>query len=129
MQIATAFRGISDPDDLVLCSDHHHHWVPSLSGRPVLLGYRGWLMSYGFDYRGVERDVRTMLAGKPGAAELLERYEVEFVVIGETEHRDYGADEQYFLDRHDLVLEEAGYKVFQRVRDAADAGRDPNSDP
>jgi hypothetical protein len=110
--LAEAFRAASDPLSLVLCSDHHHHWVPSLSGRPVLLGYRGWLASYGIDYSAVERDVRTMLQGGSGAAELMERYGVEFAAIGRSELQDYGAAEDYFRRHHELILEEAGYAVF-----------------
>jgi hypothetical protein len=110
--LAEAFRSVSDPASLVLCSDHHHHWVPSLSGRPILLGYRGWLASYGIDYSATERDVRTMLQGGSAAAELMGSYGVDFVAIGRTELRDYGADEGYFRQHHELVLEEAGYAVF-----------------
>jgi len=110
--LAEAFRSVSDPLSLVLCSDYHHHWVSSLGGRPVLLGYRGWLASYGIDYSAVERDVRTMLQGGPGAEELMERYGVEFAAIGRSELRDYGADESYFREHHELILEEAGYAVF-----------------
>jgi len=110
--LAEAFRSVSDPLSLVLCSDHHHHWVPSLSGRPILLGYRGWLGSYGIDYSAVERDVKTMLQGGPGAADLMERYGVEFAAIGRSERRDYDAAEGYFRQHHALILEDAGYAVF-----------------
>jgi len=120
--LAEAFRSVSDPLSLVLCSDHHHHWVSSLGGRPVLLGYRGWLASYGIDYSAVERDVRTMLQGGPGAAELIERYGVEFAVIGRSELQDYGAAEGYFRQHHELILEEAGYAVFA-IRGSATRGK------
>ena len=66
LALAEDFREISEPTALVLCSDYHHHWVMGLAGRPVLLGYRGWLGSYGVDYKDVERDVRTMLSGGSG---------------------------------------------------------------
>jgi hypothetical protein len=112
LALAEAFRSLSDPLSTVLCSDHHHHWVSSLAGRPVLLGYRGWLASYGIDYSAVERDVRTMLQGGPGAEELMERYGVEFAAIGRSEIQDYGAAEGYFREHHELILEEAGYAVF-----------------
>ena len=121
LALAEAFRSLSDPLSTVLCSDHHHHWVSSLAGRPVLLGYRGWLASYGIDYSAVERDVRTMLQGGPRAEELMERYGVEFAAIGRSEIQDYGAAEGYFREHHELILEEAGYAVF-RVRGEASRG-------
>jgi hypothetical protein len=115
MVLADQFRELSSPTARVLCSDDHHHWIPGLAGRPVLLGYRGWLGSYGVDYSGVERDVRTMLSGGAGAESLLARYRVEFAVIGATERRDFDADESYFERHHRLILEGAGYKVFRVV--------------
>jgi uncharacterized membrane protein len=121
MELAEAFQEISSPTSLVLCSDYHHHWVPSLSGRRVMMGYRGWLSSYGVDYKTVERDVRTMLGGGPDAESLIDRYGVDYVVIGSTEQRDFNANESYFEQRHELILEKAKYKVF-----AVD--REPRSD-
>jgi hypothetical protein len=118
MQLAEAFRAISDPTSLVLCSDHHHHWVPSLSGRQVLLGYRGWLASYGVDYGPVERDVRAMLGGDANAEALIARYGVDFVVIGWTERRVFGANESYFEQHHELIFDRAGNKVFRVHRES-----------
>jgi hypothetical protein len=111
LELADAFRRLSPPDALVLASDDHHHWVHALSGRRVLLGYRGWLASYGIDYAAVERDVQTML--QSGDPALLERYGVEFVVIGRSERRDFGARASAFEEHHTLVLEEADTKVFE----------------
>ena len=113
LALAESFREISEPTSLVLCSDHHHQWVPSLSGRQVLLGYRGWLASYGLNYGPVERDIRAMLGGTEDAEALLARYGVDFVVIGHTERRDFGANESYFEEHHELVLDRAANKVFR----------------
>ena len=119
LELAEAFREIAPPDALVLSSDDHHHWVPALAGRPVLLGYRGWLASYGIDYTEVERDVLAML--QSGDPALLERYGVDFVVIGGSERRDFEARESVFAEHHTLVLEGADTRVFQ-VRPTAKPG-------
>ena len=39
----------------------------------------------------------------------------DFVVIGNSERRDFGANESYFERHHELILDRAGNKVF-RVR-------------
>ena len=119
LELAEAFRRLSPPEAVVLCSDDHHHWVPSLAGRPVLLGYRGWLASYGIDYGAVERDVRTML--NSGDPDLLARYGVDFVVIGPSERESFGAREELFEQRYALVLQGAGSKVFDVTRSARSA--------
>ena len=104
----------------MLCGDHHHHWVPALAGRPILLDYRGSLASYGVDYAEVARDVNTMLAGGPAAEALMQRYGVEFVVIGDPERRDFDAAEDWFDRHHERMLERGGWKVF-RVRQPEEA--------
>ena len=123
MELAADFREISSASSVVLCSDYHHHWVPSLAGRPILLGYRGWLMSYGVDYSVVERDVRSMLAGGPDTERLLRSYGVEFVAIGAHERLDFGAQPDYFRRNHQSVLQQAGYEVFRVMRPVRDADR------
>jgi len=116
LALAKDFQAVSEPTSLVLCSDDHHHWVPSLSGRQVLLGYRGWLASYGLDYRPVVRDMRAMLSGSEDAEALIARYGVKFVVIGRTERRDFGANESYFERHHELIFDRAANKVFRVVQ-------------
>ena len=52
----------------------------------------------------------------------MERYGVEFAVIGRSELRDFGAAEGYFRQHHELILEEAGYAVFA-IRGAVTRGK------
>jgi hypothetical protein len=112
LQLSAEFRTRSGPVSVVASAGSSHHWVSSLSGRPVLLGYPGWLWSYGFDYVPIERDVQTILRGGAESEELIRRHGVEFVVIGPIEREDSGA-ESYFRTHHDLLLEGAGYTVFR----------------
>ncbi len=118
LALAEDFREISEPTSLVLCSDHHHQWVASLSGRQVLLGYPGWLASYGLDYGPIQRDIRAMLAGGEDAEALIASYGVDFVVIGRSERRDFGANESYFEQHHELILDRAANKVFRVHRES-----------
>lgn len=37
-------------DALIVIENRHNHFVPTLTGRQVLMGYTGWLDNYGFDY-------------------------------------------------------------------------------
>jgi uncharacterized membrane protein len=110
LELAEAFRRASPPDALVLGSDDHHHWVHALAGRRMLLGYRGWLASYGIDYAEVERDVQRML--QSGDPALLARYGVDFVVIGRSERESFGAREQSFEDRYAVIVQGARTRVF-----------------
>jgi hypothetical protein len=115
LALAEDLRRVSPPDALVLASDHHHHWI-HVAGRRVLLGYRGWLASYGIDYGAVLHDVEAML--RSGDPALLARYGVDFVVIGPSEREIFGAREESFAGRYAVAAEGPGTRVFD-VRSAA----------
>jgi hypothetical protein len=63
--------------------------IPLLTGRPVVLGYTGWLWSYGLDYTRRQEDVTVTLAGCGATAigecapilAVLQRYDVSYVEI------------------------------------------------
>ncbi|MCD8507160.1 hypothetical protein LRY65_02435 [Candidatus Woesebacteria bacterium] len=113
LQLAAHFRQISEPGDVVLTADKHNHWVPALTGRQILLGYRGWMWTYGIDYRQRETDMFAMFAGEENARELLEQYSIDYVVIGLPEIHDFKANEDYFRQQFgDPVLSNASYRVY-----------------
>ena len=63
------------------------------------------------------------------AEKLMKDYGVEYAVIGRSELRDFGASDGYFRRHHRLLLEQAGYAVFEIDdsaigADAGEAGRE-----
>ncbi len=113
LRLAAAFRALSQPTDRVLTSDYHLHWVPMHTGRPIVLGYQGWLWTYGFDVREDAQHVRTMYAGGPRSEELLRQYNVQYVVIGPSERRTLPVNELFFAARYAVVLEDADTRVYR----------------
>lgn len=113
IQVADELRRMSLSTDTVLASDHHHQWVSALAGRQVLMGYKGWLASYGVDYGKVEEDLRAMYSGRDGAPALLARYGVKLIAVGPTERSDYGADESFLGKRFARVIDSPNYRVYR----------------
>jgi hypothetical protein len=68
-------------DAVILTADRHNHPVPLLTGRPIVMGYRGWLWSYGINYAEQEKDVIRMAKGADTTEVLLATYHVKYVVI------------------------------------------------
>jgi hypothetical protein len=114
LDIAEKFRKISQPGDLILCSDKVHHWAVTLSGRRVLLGYHGWAWSYGFDFFSMLDEMKTMYHGGEDAEKLMKQYNVRFIAIGPEELSDFGANENYFAQHAKMVLNQPPYRVYQR---------------
>jgi hypothetical protein len=112
IKLAKQLITISQPRDLILTSDYHLHWVPVMTGRPILMGYRGWLWSYGVDYGQREREIKEMYEGSDDAQDLLKKYQISYVVIGPDEKRQYKANIEYFSSRFPLVLRDSDTLVF-----------------
>lgn len=99
-------------DAVVLTADNHNHVVPMLTGRRIVMAYRGWLWTHGIDYVPIERDVRRMFAGGPSSHLVLRRRHVTHVYIGPVELRDWGASLDYFRSRYPSVYAANGVEVF-----------------
>lgn len=110
--LAERFRAITPADSVVLCADDSHHWVAPLAGRSVVLGYRGWLESYGVATANRARELAAMLAAGPGSEALLEQHRVDFIVVGPRERRRYGAEPERFRALYARVLTGAGHEIF-----------------
>ena len=56
-----------------------------LTGRQSLMRYPGHLGSYGIDYGPREADVKAMYQGGPNADALLQKYNIDYVVVSPEE--------------------------------------------
>ena len=113
IELATQFRKISKPDSVVLASDKHNHWVAALTGRQILLGYRGWMWTYGINDGVIYNDMKKMFSGSSEASLLINKYSIDYVVIGYDERANYGANDTYFDANYEEVLSNENYKVYK----------------
>ena len=108
--VAEAARNILPKNAVVLTASNHNHWLPTLTGRQIVMGYPGWLWTYGIDYLPRQAEVIKMYQGN---AELLNQYEIDFVVIGPDEKNTFAdLNEAYFAADFSLVFDQSGYKIF-----------------
>jgi len=76
-----------EPDATILTMGRHNDPLMTLAGRRTLVGYTGWLWSYGIDYRARQVDVAAIYQGCPGtqtqcaATELLRHDGISYVEI------------------------------------------------
>jgi hypothetical protein len=125
--LGMALRRVTAPGARFLTADRHTHPVPVVAGRRVVLGYRGWLWTYGLDSDRVLEDVRSMYAGGAGVPALLRRYAVDYVVVGPWEREAFLVDEAFFAARYPLLLARGAYRVYSVAGGnvAVPAGRSP----
>jgi hypothetical protein len=122
IEVAERLKAAVPAEARVLTSDQHNHFVPTLTGRRIVMGYRGWLWTYGINYSGTERDVGSMYAGD-GDAALLRRYGVAFVVIGPSERSSFNANQGYFDSHFPVALRSPSYTVYDVREVSTQPGR------
>ncbi len=113
VRVGFALRQLTPPDARILTADAHDHPVPMVAGRRIVLGYRGWLWTYGLDVGPVLEDVKAIYAGGPEALALLRRYGVSYVMVGPEERRAFAVNEQFFAGFFPLRADIGAYKLYE----------------
>jgi hypothetical protein len=112
IEFAQKVNSLTHHGSIILTSDQHNHPVTAFSGRSIVMGYRGWLWTWGYNYSQRERDIKNIYTGTQFAPELLKKYEISHVVIGPSERNDFLASDEYFDNHYKLVLSLDNYKLF-----------------
>jgi hypothetical protein len=125
--IGMELRRLTPPDARFLTADNHDHPVPIVAGRRIVLGYRGWLWTYGLHVAPVLADVQTIYAGGEAAPLLLRSYEVDYVFIGPGERRAFPVNDAFFAIRYPLLLERGPFLVYGTYGGGAGGAKVPAS--
>lgn len=112
IQLAETVKQLTPPTAVFLTNDNHNYWVVDLAGRKIVMGFRGWLWSWGINYSSREADVRRMFTGDAQTPQLLNQYGIDYVIIGPGEKSNFSADEQYYLQHYPLLLDLSGQQIF-----------------
>ncbi|HEX2186313.1 MAG TPA: hypothetical protein VHN78_12495, partial [Chloroflexota bacterium] len=131
LRVAAAVREQTPRRSVFAVGLQHNHPVTVMTGRPVVMGYPGWLWTHGYDYTERERDLRTIYAFGPNAPELLKKYGVSFLVMGPTERQQLGGDSAAYRRHYRTIVRSANYEVFAEGKNDHDhqAHRSPPPRP
>jgi len=114
VQVANWAREHTDPTAIFLVAPAHNEPIPTLGGRRVMVGYGGWLWTYGLaDWGPKTADAERMLRGDPATPQLLRRYGIDYVVIGPQELNGVSANPAYFDGTARRVYSSGGYTVYR----------------
>jgi len=121
-RLAQQVEAVTPPRSVFVTAGSPDDPVLTLAGRSAVLGYNGWLFSYGTDFGTRVSDVATILRGCRGSDpcavyDLLRRYNVAFVRIGYPEIRQQGADAAWWAEHFPAVAQDSDTVVYD-VRSA-----------
>ena len=113
--LATWARQETRPDQVFLTAQDANNPLAALAGRRIVLGYTGWLWSYGLEFRDRKDDVARMYDGGPAAVDLLRRYGVDYVVIGPHERGNpgYEVNEAWFTAQYPVAHAASDTLIFR----------------
>ena len=110
--LAEFLKTSTNPALTVVSIDKFDNPAMVLAGRPVILGFRGWLWTYGIDYSKRLEDLRLMLSGR-ASNELLDRYNVGYLVVY-TDKTDLVVDQARIAEQYLLIYNQNSYLVYAR---------------
>ena len=80
------------------------------------MGYPGHLWTHGIDYGTREQDTRVIFRGGTQARPLLEKYKVNYLLIGPIERRVFSPDEIALGIEFPLVFDQSDYRLYRVKR-------------
>ncbi len=99
------------PVDAVVLTDPSNTFLGLVLGRQIVLGFVPWLENHGFEVTEREKDSISIYKGSPDAKNLLRKYSVDYVIIGEKEKNLMTYD--WFADTFPLLLSSGNAKVYK----------------
>jgi len=115
LEVAALLREKTPPRSLILHAPIHNS-VVALSGRQSVMGYPGHLWTHGIPFEPRQNDLAVIYQGGAQMVEPLSRLSVDYVIIGPAEQEQLAVDENSFADSYPLVIDHAGYRVYQVKR-------------
>ena len=115
LHVAEWARHRTPESAIFLTGWQNNHPILTMSYREVVMGYPGWIWSWGLNDDHRQADVTAMYRGLPGTDQMLRRYHVSYVVIGPEEmdtQNGPGANLTYWQFHHRVVFRSQDYQVF-----------------
>lgn len=92
-------------DAVFICWTQHINPISALAGRRIVCGPGLWLAMHGYDLGERERDIRMFYADPAANGEILDKYGVDYIAVGEYERANLTIDEEALRALYPLVYE------------------------
>ena len=111
IKFAEVVKQQTAPRSLVMHAPVHNHPV-FLTGRRSLMGYPGHIWTHGLEYAQRESEIKRIYAGTAEATALLQKYQIEYVVISPLERNIMMVNEQFFA-KFEKVGDSGEYRLYK----------------
>ncbi len=101
----------------LLTNDRYNNALSSLTGRNIVCGSNSFLYTHGHgeEYLARQKDVSAIYAFPEQSRELLEKYEVSYIVVGPDEYASYNVNEEQIAAIASLVYDQNGVRIYKVI--------------
>ena len=100
------------PPNAIILADPTWNTPILLTGRPLFMGYDGWLFAHGLPYAERAQQVKAMFAGGADALGLLRDAHVAYIEVGPQERADVSPNDS-FLSQFPVEVEVGDYRLYK----------------
>ncbi len=102
------------PEDAVyLTGTQHLNPVLSIGGKTIVCGPDLWLYWHGFDTSERKADIRCFYEDPAGYAEVLTKYDVDYIYVSSYEHASYEVDDDTLAELYPVVFENGEATIYR----------------
>ena len=113
IELAEKIKVLTEPKAVFLTAPTYNSFV-FLTGRRVLHGYAGHLWSHGVDFSKRLEDIRKMYKGDRDTRKLLNKYGIDYVVIGPPEiGLKMDSNLEFYKNNFPILVQSENYYVFK----------------
>jgi len=112
MQFAETIRYQTDSLAVFATAPVHNHPIVMWAARPIVLGYTAWAWNFGFLHQQREADLKAIFQVRSDVLQLLAKYKVSYIYIGDNERREYNPNISYFNQNFPLAFTDDNVLVF-----------------
>jgi len=112
IELGKKIRAETGPLDRFLTGASHNHFIMMWALRPILMGYAGWTLNFGFPWRSVQETVREIYRGTESSARLLKENKISYVVIGPQEINEFKPNLEYFRKNFPIKFNSKSNQIF-----------------
>lgn len=113
IELSEKIRALTDPTAMFVTAPSHRHPIAVWAPRPVVLGYEGWAINFGFPASEARRNIETIYRGGETALELIKKLNISYVDVELNQVRENHIDLQFFQSHFPVTLKNSTHVIFE----------------
>ncbi len=112
IELANWVRTNTAPDTIFLTTDRPNQPIATLTGRPIVMGYRGWLYTYNLDYRDREAALLAAINGQANQP-IVKKFGARYLAVAQFEWAEWVPNYELLDQTYPVAYRNTMWTVYQ----------------